>query len=284
MKMPAIVRQTLADAGITGPLRMTPMGGGDTALSARVDSESGCWFVKMHDSAELLRAEQAGLEALAPHLRCPAVMGFGEGPSGAVLLLEYLDMRSLQGGAHWLAAGEALARLHRVECREGFGHHPANFIGGSPQSNRNHADWADFFLHERLLPQWQQARSLPAAVRDRVEQVMARLPDWLPASPRSALVHGDLWQGNLAQVNGEPVFFDPACYHGDPQVDLAMLNLFGRVPAAFYEGYQGREPDRDQQRPWPVYDLYHWLNHFNLFGGHYASAVDNTARQLLADG
>ena len=77
------------------------------------------------------------------------------------------------------------------------------------------------------------------------------------------------------------MFFDPACYYGDPQVDLAMLNLFGRAPAAFYHGYQGRLPDTKQQRPWPVYDLYHWLNHFNLFGDSYAGQVRRTALGLL---
>jgi fructosamine-3-kinase len=200
-----------------------------------------------------------------------------------VLILEYLPIASLTGSRQWIAAGASLGRLHRVEGPARYGSHPDNFIGASLQSNADHSDWVAFFANERLTPQLQRARErgLPAQAAERTGQVIEQLDRWLPSRPPCALVHGDLWQGNLGQVNGEPVFYDPACYHGDPQVDLAMLNLFGGVPAAFYQGYQAEYPTTLRYQAWPVYDLYHWLNHYNLFGGQYARAVDDTARRLL---
>ena len=284
MKLPVLLQQSLNQAGLEGDWTLTPAAGGDTALSGVIDNGASRYFVKQHRNQHLLEAESLGLQALSERLRVPRVIHYYGASAGGVLILEYLSIEPLSGNRDWMAAGAALARLHRIQGRAGYGSHPNNFIGASLQSNAGHSDWRAFFASERLAPQLQRARQqgLPPAAAERIGQVIEQLDRWLPARPPCALVHGDLWQGNLGQVNGEPVFYDPACYHGDPQVDLAMLNLFGGVPAAFYQGYQAEYPTTLRYQAWPVYDLYHWLNHYTLFGGQYARAVDDTARRLLA--
>ena len=120
---------------------------------------------------------------------------------------------------------------------------------------------------------------------ERLERVMARVPAWLAGlSVRPALVHGDLWRGNVGTLAGDrPVVFDPAVYYGHAEVDLAMLSLFGRVPEAFYRAYGQNPRAADFQHRVRLYNLYHLLNHFNLFGGGYAGAVADSATALLRD-
>ena len=125
------------------------------------------------------------------------------------------------------------------------------------------------------------AVTLPVSVIAEVKAVIANVDAWLPANPEASLLHGDLWCGNLGLQGSEPVFYDPACYYGDAQVDLAMMVLFGHVPDSFYLSYQGRLPDAEEKNAWRVYDLYHLLNHFNLFGSGYAASVARVAGQLL---
>ncbi len=284
MKLPLLLMNALNQAGLQGDWTLTPVAGGDTARSGVLEDGVSRYFVKQHRNPLLLEAEARGLEALAASLRVPRVVHCYSSSEGGVLILEHLPIASLTGSNQWMAAGAALACLHRVEGPARYGSHPDNFIGASPQSNTDHSDWITFFANERLAPQLQRAtqRGLPPVAAERTARVIEQLDRWLPSRPPCAPVHGDLWQGNLGQVNGEPVFYDPACYHGDPQVDLAMLNLFGGVPAAFYQGYQAEYPTTLRYQAWPVYDLYHWLNHYTLFGGQYARAVDDTARRLLA--
>ncbi len=283
MKLPVLLQQSLNQAGLEGDWTLTPAAGGDTALSGVIDNGLSRYFVKQHRNQHLLEAEALGLEALAKNLRVPRVFHYYGASEGGILILEYLPIAPLTSRNEWMAAGAALGRLHRSEVRDEYGNHPDNFIGATPQSNPNHLDWVGFFANERLIPQLERARQrgLPESAQQRTVWVIEQLDRWLPARPPCALVHGDLWQGNLGQVHGEPMFYDPACYHGDPQVDLAMLNLFGSAPAAFYQGYQAENPVTLRYQAWPVYDLYHWLNHYNLFGGQYARAVDDTARRLL---
>lgn len=284
MKLPVLLQQGLNEAGLEGDWTLTSMTGGDTARSGVLEDGVNRFFVKQHGNQKLLEAEAQGLEALAQSLRVPRVVHCYGTSEGGVLILEYLPIAPLMGCNEWMAAGAALGRMHRSVVRDLYGSHPDNFIGATPQSNVNHRDWVGFFANERLIPQLERARQrgLSESAQQLTARVIEQLDRWLPARPPCALVHGDLWQGNLGQVNGEPVFYDPACYHGDPQVDLAMLNLFGTVPAAFYQGYQAEYPTTWRYQAWPVYDLYHWLNHYTLFGGQYARAVDDTARRLLA--
>ena len=265
--------------------RVDALGGGDTGATFQVDLNGRPAFLKWLPDVDALDAEADGLAALAKAIRVPEVLDHDDLAGGRALLLEWLPLAA-PGEPFWPALGRALAALHGVEG-ERFGHHRDNWIGANPQYNRPDTDWPRFFVEQRLLPQlrWARDRGLEAAVGERLERVMARVPAWLAGlSVRPALVHGDLWRGNVGTLAGDrPVVFDPAVYYGHAEVDLAMLSLFGRVPEAFYRAYGQNPRAADFQHRVRLYNLYHLLNHFNLFGGGYAGAVADSATALLRD-
>lgn len=246
-------------------------------------------FRKTGSAAQLpmFAAEIEGLAALrATHaVRVPETIGAGETASGeAWLELEYLELAPLDrtSGAR---LGEQLAAMHRrtgLEENATYGWPRDNFIGGTPQSNQSHRTWAGFFAAERLRPQLAMARRNGMA-RPLFEQG-ERLADSLGAffldyRPLPSLLHGDLWSGNAAQlVDGTPVIFDPAVHRGDREADLAMTELFGGFPESFYAAYRAAWPlDPGYERRKTLYNLYHVLNHFNLFGPGYL----NQARRMI---
>ena len=230
-------------------------------------------FVKSAHGAQaaLLVAEARGLAMLAPHIRVPQLLGTDATADGSRwIALEWLELRPLDPTA-WSDLGRQLAALHAVTAtRHGLDHD--NFIGTSPQSNTPAASWPEFYLERRLRPQLRLAR---AQGHDLPEAGILALAEGRLAEhdPAPALLHGDLWSGNTAAVPGATaVVFDPAPYHGDPETDLAMLELFGApLPDAFLRGYGPTAPERPRRRP--LYDLYHALNHLNLFGTGYVSMV-----------
>jgi protein-ribulosamine 3-kinase len=265
--------------------RVEALGGGDTGATFQVTLNGRPAFLKWLPDGDALDAEADGLAALAAAIRVPEVLDHGSLAGGRALLLEWLPLVA-PGERFWPALGRALAALHGVEG-ERFGHHRDNWIGANPQRNTPDTDWPRFFVERRLAPQlrWARDRGLDAGVARRVERVMATAPAWLEGlTIRPTLVHGDLWQGNVGTLAGDhPVVFDPAVYYGHAEVDLAMLSLFGRVPDTFYRAY-GKNPKAvDFQQRSRLYNLYHLLNHFNLFGGGYAGAVADSATALLRD-
>ena len=184
----------------------------------------------------------------------------------AFILLEKLALRR---SGDWRRMGEALARLHAVQGPR-FGWPRDNYIGLAPQINTWKDEWSDFFLECRLRP---QARAARIDVSD--ASVRALLKDHRPAP---ALLHGDLWSGNAGFTAEGPVVFDPAVYYGDREADLAMTELFGGFPRAFYEGYGPLDPGYERRKH--LYNLYHLLNHLNLFGGSYLPQVKAALRLL----
>lgn len=266
-----------------GTCRLSRSAGGATGQTGALDRNGQRWFFKWLPDGDALAAEADGLRALAPAIRVPEVVHQGPLAGGHVLILEWLDTRPL-GDREWARFGAALRQLHGVTGKR-FGHHRDNWIGATPQCNRREDDWATFFVHRRLAPQRRLAleRGLPAHTADAVEAVMARVPAWLNGLEiRPALLHGDLWQGNLAALaDGTPVVYDPAVYHGHAETDLAMLTLFGSVPEAFYRAYGHNPREPEFQHRARLYNLYHLLNHHNLFGAPYTRAVQDTAEALL---
>lgn len=262
---------------------MEPLGGGDTGAAFQVALNGRPAFLKWLPDGDALDAEADGLAALAAAIRVPEVLDHGALAGGRALLLEWLPLAA-PGEPFWAALGRALAALHRVEGEQ-FGYHRDNWIGASPQRNTPDTDWSRFFIEQRLMPQLRRARDrgLAATAVERLERVMARVPAWLEGlTIRPSLVHGDLWRGNVGTLAGDrPVVFDPAVYYGHAEVDLAMLSLFGRVPDAFYQAYGKNPKAEDFQHRARLYNLYHLLNHFNLFGGGYAGAVSDSATALL---
>jgi fructosamine-3-kinase len=162
--------------------------------------------------------------------------------------------------------GKALAHLHR-QTGPRFGWASDNYIGLAPQINSWRDSWAEFFLECRLRPQAKKAG---------IELPPIRLLDG--HQPRPALLHGDLWNGNVGFTKEGPVVFDPAVYYGDREADLAMTELFGGFPREFYEAYGA--VDEGYARRKHLYNLYHLLNHLNLFGGAYLGQVKETLRLL----
>ncbi|MFN9622220.1 MAG: fructosamine kinase family protein [Cyanobacteriota bacterium] len=249
------------------------------------------------DRLPLLEAEAEGLAALAKvapeGLVIPEPLALGLAGDEAVLVLPWLELA--RGGAPasaWAACGANLARLHRQSLSPspagdlggGFGWSRDNFIGASPQINGWRDDWAVFFAECRLRPQlrWLAREGSPM---NGAERLVDRLPSWLEGhSPLPCLVHGDLWSGNGALLEGGGAsLFDPAAHRGDREVDLAMARLFGGFPEPFFRGYEEEWPlPAGWQERQALYDLYHLLNHANLFGGGYKKQAQTVVDTLLS--
>jgi fructosamine-3-kinase len=181
----------------------------------------------------------------------------------------------LGGRADWPAMGRMLATLHR-HTGERFGWERDNWIGLAPQKNGWSDDWIGFFRDCRLAPQLARA-----ALEREAQPLIAVLPSFFDGYlPQPSLLHGDLWSGNAGFLrDGSPVIFDPAVYYGDREADLAMTELFGGFPPAFYAAYREAWPlDSGYEQRRDLYNLYHVLNHANLFGGGYVAQ----ARRLIA--
>jgi fructosamine-3-kinase len=279
--------------------RLAPVGGGCIHQAWRLELADGrCLFAKTNraEALPLLEAEAAGLRALGVWARSPLQVPepqvVGMAGALAVLVLPWLDLHS-GGGARaqdWWELGRGLAELHRRSrggSPRGYGFEADNFIGSTPQPNTRHSDWGVFFANCRVAPQLRRAAAAGRHLRGG-EQLLAALPAWLDAHRcEPVLVHGDLWSGNagLLAPGAGAALFDPSCHWADREVDLAMAGLFGGFPPAFFEGYQ---------HTWPLppgagaratlYNLYHLLNHANLFGGGYWGQAQASIDRLLAAG
>ena len=277
------------------------VGGGSISRAFVVGNAARCWFVKVDrgDALALYAAEADGLAALrrCPALRVPEVVGYGVcgGPDGqgseagengvdagyAYLVLEHLELKPLRGNAR--AAGHALAALHRCGG-DAFGWPRANFIGRTRQDNAADDDWPRFFARRRLAPQLEgaQRKGMHLAGGDRL---LAALPAFFGGyRPLPSLIHGDLWHGNAAlDAAGTLTLFDPSVHYADRECDLAMAALFGGFPDAFFGAYAEAWPLADgAEHRRALYQLYHVLNHANLFGGSYVDEAQQLIARLLA--
>jgi protein-ribulosamine 3-kinase len=269
------------------PERRVP--GGSINECYRWPSSHGALFVKLAARAALpmFQAEAAGLEELAHAraVRVPRVLASGAAAAAAFLALEWIEAGAASAACE-ARLGEGLAALHAVTAAQ-FGWRRDNTIGSTPQANTPGANWAEFFRERRLRPQLELAvrRGFGALLGEPGEQLLQGLPGLLGAHrPAASLLHGDLWGGNwLVAASGEPVLFDPAVYYGDRETDLAMTHLFGGFGAAFYLAYDAAAPlPSGWQTRQRLYNLYHVLNHANLFGAAYARQASHSIAQLLA--
>lgn len=246
-------------------------------------------FVKLAPRAALdaLEAEAAGLEELArPRaLRVPRVLACGGTATDAFLALEWIDAGPADARCEG-RLGRGLAALHALTTTR-FGFAADNRIGRTPQRNGWSSDWTEFFRERRLRPQLQLAaeRGFGTLLADAGARLLELLPALLAGHrPAASLLHGDLWGGNwFASREGEPVVFDPAVYYGDREADLAMTRLFGGFGEAFYRAYAAAAPlASGWQSRAELYNLYHVLNHANLFGGGYPRQARGMIERLLA--
>jgi len=267
--------------------RPESVGGGCINQTYRVHSGDDLFFVKVNDAAGLamFEAEAQGLEALGKTdaLRIPRPWCYGVSGGHAWLVMDDLQ---LGGSGDQAALGEGLAALHAIQS-ERFGWHRDNTIGSTPQINRYEDDWCVFWREHRLGFQLSLAArtGAGASTRSLGEQLLERLPSLLAGHrPVPSLLHGDLWSGNYAFTRaGEPALFDPAVYYGDRETDLAMTELFGGFGRDFYAAYNDAWPvDDGYSTRKTLYNLYHVLNHFNLFGGGYLSQAEGMMRRLIA--
>ena len=290
MNLPAKLAAAL-EATLGQVIEVKPVGGGDISQAAQIRLIDGSHaLIKWHTSLlpGMFTAERRGLELLraAGALRVPQVLAQNEATTEcpAFIVIEWLDTGSKSpSGAE--ALGTGLAALHHVTAAS-YGLDHDNFIGANPQPNRPTDDWVSFFREHRLGFQTELARRndlLTAARARRLESLLAQLDDWLPTHPPASLLHGDLWGGNwLTTTTGEPALIDPAVYYGHREADLAFTELFGGFPAAFYTAYQAAWPlESGYEERRDLYNLYHLLNHLNLFGGGYGGSVDSILRQYV---
>ena len=263
-----------------------PVSGGCINQGYAVSGNGLIYFVKINQANQeaMFAAEALGLKQIhaTKTIRVPEPICWGIAEKSSYLVLEWLEF----GGGDsqsWEKMGRNLAHLHQVSLSDRFGWHCNNTIGSTPQINTISNNWADFFAHQRIGYQLRLAKERGGNFPDE-DQVIPAISEMLSQhQPHPSLVHGDLWSGNAAiTVDGEPVILDPATYWGDREVDLAMTELFGGFPAAFYRGYNDVFPlDAGYQKRKTLYNLYHILNHFNLFSGGYASQANRMLQEIL---
>lgn len=265
------------------------VGGGCINTAYRIQAKGLSCFVKVNraDKAAMFSAEAAGLEEIARTrtARVPRPVCHGANEEASWIVLEYLELRPADDQA-MRALGRNLARLHRV-TRDHYGWDRDNTIGSTPQINAPADDWVAFWRERRLGYQLRLAASNGHGGRliANGERLIEKLPAFFAGySPPPSLLHGDLWSGNAAmEAGGEPVIFDPAVYCGDREADLAMTELFGGFSRSFYDAYRSEYPlDAGYATRKHLYNLYHVLNHLNLFGGGYGTQAERMIEQLLA--
>jgi protein-ribulosamine 3-kinase len=270
-------------------LHIDHLTGGDIADAWAISAADGRVFVKTLPvgQAGLLSCEAEGLQAILETgtVRVPRVLARDVHQDTAWLALEYLPLQRRTADADRLL-GKTLAALHR-NVHDHFGWHRDNFIGRTPQPNRWSDNWSEFFAWQRLGFQLERLdRALPEHDLARWQSPLFKA--WLERfgrhRPEPSLIHGDLWQGNAEMTGGvQPVIFDPAVHYADRECDLAMTHLFGGFSSHFYQAYEKEWPlpeGHEVRRLW--YQLYHLLNHANLFGGGYVQRSLDLIRRLIA--
>ena len=267
--------------------RATSLAGGDINRAFRLDAGRERFFVKLNraEREAMFVAERAGLDALraSATIRAPRAYLVGRDGAHAYIVMEFIELAG-RPAPERLAAD--LAALHG-SFAERFGFDCDNTIGSTPQPNAWRADWVGFWREQRLGQQLELGarNGLDATLLAAGARLQERLEEFFAGyHPRPALLHGDLWSGNQgADAQGNPVIYDPACYYGDHETDLAMMELFGHPGERFFAAYRELRPiDPGYARRRDLYNLYHVLNHANLFGGGYAAQAARMIDGLLA--
>ncbi len=270
----------------------TALSGGDINRAFLLTLSNGeKLFVKENrgKAEDFFTAEAEGLKALrkTKTLPVPEVLGCGKEEDGrAFLMLEAVE-EGRTASDFWESFGQGLAKLHEAETDSfvtggKYGFLIPNYIGATRQINTGAEKWVDFYRESRLEIQFRMAwNAFEENDRKRIGGLLDHLENWIDEPPFPSLLHGDLWSGNfMSDRQGKAVLIDPAVYVGDADADLAMTELFGGFSGMFYSAYRELSPERpgygDRR---DLYQLYHLLNHLNLFGGGYLSSVLRIVRQ-----
>lgn len=268
----------------------------------RVLTTQDVYFAKVNTSDFLaaFRQEAKALKAIKAtgEMKAPGVIHVGQiaepetnksNKALSFLLMDYIESKPASSSAQALL-GRQLARMHRHSVKR-YGWDGPNYLGATRQQNTWYGDWTEFWQKNRLGLQTELARQngIKPNLYQKLQKLIAQTPALLgDHQPQASLLHGDLWSGNVtfavadAEQHVVPVIFDPACYYGDRETDLAMTELFGGFGQSFYQAYQAEWPlSSGYQQRKPFYNLYHVLNHFNLFAGHYEQQVERMVENLL---
>ena len=215
-------------------------------------------------------------------IRAPRSITCGKTKNKSYLLMEFIEEgNSSDKGSQEM--GRQLAKLHKIK-HPYFGWEQDNCIGATPQPNPKNENWVEFYKNQRLIHQFELAAHKGHKF-DKVNELLSNLELFFDGySPFPSLLHGDLWGGNASyDLEGNPFVFDPASYFGDREADIAFTYMFGGFSPSFYKSYEKEFPlNPGFKHRKTLYNLYHELNHFNLFGGGYASAAQSSIHQLIS--
>ncbi|MDH5377636.1 MAG: fructosamine kinase family protein [Gammaproteobacteria bacterium] len=265
------------------------VGGGSINDSYLLSSDSFQVFVKVNrrECYDMFAAEAEGLAELAQAsaIRVPKIIGYDADRQSAFIAMEYIPMGAGNTNSA-IRLGESLAQLHQNTSNR-FGWYRDNTIGSTPQINKQNTDWVDFYAENRLKYQYGLAlKNGFGSTLSRIEVLLEELHQFFTDyEPAPSLLHGDLWSGNYGyDATANPVLFDPAVYYGDREADIAMTELFGGFSKDFYAAYNDFSPlDNGYRVRKTLYNLYHILNHLNLFGSSYLSQSKNMIDSLCSE-
>jgi len=268
---------------------ITPVSGGCISQAGILTLSNGDkLFLKWNASAPegFFKAEADGLNEMrkCPAVRVPQVNSVSESTADvpAFIVLEALSPGESANSQE--ALGYQLAELHKVQSDK-FGFHSRNFIGITVQHNDYHNSWGDFFFKERLVRQAEAGRragwfddQLNSLLFSNEEKVLNLLSETFE---KPALLHGDLWSGNVMWCVDGPALIDPAVYYGNREADIAMTECFGGFSKQFYAAYNEHYPlEEGYEHRKDILNLYHLMNHANIFGGHYVSSVKTSLKNF----
>lgn len=261
-------------------LNFTPITGGDISKAYRINTTQASYFLKLNateSALKIFKSEASSLKYIrdTKTIKTPLVVNYGNFENTAFLILEFIESKT-PSSEDFKNLGEQLAKLHSRTANH-FGFKEDNFIGSLSQSNKQHNNWTEFYIYERLLPQLELAKT-QRLIKDNecpnIEQLKQRLK-YLFEGLKPSLLHGDLWSGNyIISKDGVPYLIDPALYFGHHEVDIAMTKLFGGFHNDFYKSYESQiamnalTPQRIE-----IYQLYYLLVHLNIFGRSYYGSV-----------
>lgn len=261
--------------------------GGDINECYMISDGEQRYFVKTNSREFLtkfeIEAESIRIMRESNTLFVPEVILTGKSKHNSFIILNYLPTKQLDDDKNSYLFGQQLARLHQWGEQKEYGFDQDNYIGSTLQPNKWDRKWARFFAEQRIGWQLQLVREKGVNlvdINDFIKVVHDRLASH---QPTPSLLHGDLWHGNVANSVFGPICYDPACYWGDRECDIAMTELFEGFQPEFYQGYESVLPlDFKYSERKDIYNLYHLLNHYNQFGGHYLEQSQKLINQILS--
>ncbi|MAZ72352.1 MAG: fructosamine kinase [Flavobacteriaceae bacterium] len=253
-----------------------PLSGGDINTVYALYCQQGNFVIKLNNASrfpKMFETEAKGLQLLAAShtFKIPEVLAYGATKGTSYILLEKIE-KGVKTKHFWSIFAENLAKMHKI-TQKYFGLPYPNYIASLPQPNSCEATSTDFYINQRLQPQFNLAAKNGFAFKD-LDSFFNKVSELIPQEAPS-LIHGDLWNGNyLISANGTPVLIDPTVSFAPREMDLAMMQLFGGFPQEVFSVYNEVFPLEDSWKARiPLFQLYYLLVHLNIFGSGYLPQV-----------